>query len=418
MHVDHCRVCGDPSLLPILDLGVTALANSFLRPDQASDPEPRFPLRLVLCQGCGLVQLDEKVPPELMFKHYLYVTGTSDLARSHAQFLASSLSARFGLSGRDRVFEAASNDGTVLRAFQQRGLPVLGIEPAENIAARAAEDGVPTRCAFFGTATADRLRAEVGPAKLILARHVLAHVDDQIDFARGLARVLTDDGVAVVECPWLAPFFEQLEYDTVYHEHHCYFSVAVLQELFRLVGLELIDVSEVAIHGGSVLVVAQRQGGPRPRAASVGQFLRREDDLGLRDPDRWAWFATQVEAQREALREELARLARAGQSLAGYGAPAKGMTLLAYCGIGPDQLPYIVDKSPYKQGLLTPGHHIPVLPAEELLRRRPDVTLLLSWNFAAEVVRQQEQYTRRGGRFLLPLPGPRYHRPGKPVLVA
>ncbi len=408
MHVHQCRICSTTGLEPILDLGVTALANSFLPPSRIEDPEPLFPLRLVLCPDCGLVQLDEKVPPETMFKHYLYVTGTSDLARSHAQFLASSLSSRFGLRPGDRVFEAASNDGTVLRAFQARGLEVLGIEPAENIAAKAVEDGVPTRCAFFGETTAAQLRDEVGVAKLILARHVLAHVDDQVDFARGLERVLTDDGVAVVECPWLVPFFEKLEYDTVYHEHHCYLSVGVLDRLFQQVGMELIDVTEVAIHGGSILVVAQRRGGPRSRSDSVGQLLQRENDLGLRDPSRWATFAAQVAQQRELLRDELNRLQRSGRTLAGYGAPAKGMTLLAYCGIGPDLLPYIVDKSPYKQGLLTPGHHIPVLPAEELLRRRPDVTLLLSWNFADEIFRQQAEYLRRGGQFLLPLPRPHY----------
>jgi novobiocin biosynthesis protein NovU/D-mycarose 3-C-methyltransferase len=295
-----------------------------------------------------------------------------------------------------------------LKAFRRHGVRTVGIEPAENIAAAAAADGVETVCEFFDAATARDLRDRYGPAKLILARHVLAHVADLHGFVAGLRDVLAPDGLAVVECPHLLPFHDRLEYDTVYHEHLCYFSVGVLDTLFGMFGLELVDVREVAIHGGSIVVSAQPAGGPRERTAAADRVLARELAAGLHRPEVWDTFARGVAAEREALRATVAGLRARGRRLAGYGAPAKGMTLLAYCGLGRDELPYLVDKNPLKQGRLTPGHHIPIVPPERLLADRPDVVLLLAWNFAEEVVRQQAEYQTRGGRFLLPLPAPHY----------
>lgn len=414
MRVDHCRVCRGHDLHPFLDLGETALANSFLLPGQIGDPGPKFPLQVVLCRSCGLVQIDEEVPPEALFKHYLYVSATSDLVHAHARFLAEHFAEAAPLREGDLVLEAASNDGTVLKAFRLHGFRTVGIEPAENIAAAANAAGVETVCEFFNAGTARAVRDRYGPAKLILARHVLAHVADLHGFVEGLRAVLDHDGLAVVECPHLLPFHDRLEYDTVYHEHLCYFSLGVLDTLFRLRGLELVDVREVAIHGGSIVVSAQRAGGPRERSHWVERVLARERAAGLHRPEPWDEFARRVAASRGSLRDKVAGLRARGQSLAGYGAPAKGMTLLAYCGLGRDELPYIVDRSPFKQGRLTPGHHIPVVPPERLLADQPDVVLLLAWNFAEEVVRQQAEYLSRGGRFLLPLPTPHYWTGGAP----
>ncbi len=408
MHVDHCRVCLGRDLHLFLDLGETALANSFLLPERLGEPEPKFPLRVVLCRSCGLVQIDEEVPPEVLFRHYLYVSATSDLVHAHARFLAEHFTAAAPLRDGDLVLEAASNDGTVLKAFGRLGFRTVGVEPAENIAARANADGVETVCEFFNAETARAVRDRYGPAKLILARHVLAHVADLHGFVEGLRTVLDHDGLAVVECPHLLPFHDRLEYDTVYHEHLCYFSLGVLDALFRRHGLELVDVLEVAVHGGSIVVSAQRAGGPRTRTDWVERLLARERAAGLHRPEPWAEFARRVAASRDALRETIAGLRARGQTLVGYGAPAKGMTLLAYCGLDRGELPYIVDKSPHKQGRLTPGHHIPVLPPERLLADQPDVVLLLAWNFAEEVVRQQAEYLNRGGGVLLPLPTPHY----------
>lgn len=407
MHVERCRVCHGTDLHMFLDLGATALANSFLLPAQVNDPEPKYPLRLVLCRHCGLVQIDEEVPPGILFKNYLYVSRTSDLIHTHAMFLADHFARLMPLRRGDLVLEAASNDGTVLKAFAAHRLRTVGIEPAANIAAEANADGVTTICEFFNAATARTVRDNRGPAKLILARHVLAHVADLHGFVEGLRLVLDEDGMAVIECPHLLPFHDRLEYDTVYHEHLCYFSLNALQVLFNRFQLDLVDVCEVAIHGGSIVVSAQRRGGPRRRTAAVEALLAREQEAALHLPSTWDRFAERVGATRDALRDELAELRRQGKKLAGYGAPAKGMTLLAYCDVASD-LRYLVDKSPYKQGRLTPGHHVSVLPPQQLLDDQPDVVLLLAWNFADEIVRQQAEYARRGGRFLLPLPRPHY----------
>jgi novobiocin biosynthesis protein NovU/D-mycarose 3-C-methyltransferase len=401
-------VCHGTDLQPFLDLGRTALANRFVEPGRTADSEPLFPLRVILCAGCGLVQIDEEVPPELLFKDYIYFSGTSDLIHRHAAFLARHFVELGPLGPGDLVLEAASNDGTVLKAFAQHGVRTVGIDPAENIAAAARAGGVETVCAYFNLASARELRDRYGPARLVLGRHVLAHVNDLHGFVRGMRHVLAADGLAAVEVPHLLPFYENLEYDTVYHEHLCYFSVAVLKTLFERCDLELVDVAEVNLHGGSVLVTAQPRGGPRRPGEALGRVLRREEQAGLHRLGPWQAFAARVARSKDALCEEVERLRAAGRTLAGYGAPAKGMTLLAHCGLGPGQVPYLVDRSPHKQGLLTPGHHIPVCGPERLLEDRPDTVLLLAWNFAAEVVRQQADYLRRGGRFLLPIPTAHY----------
>jgi hypothetical protein len=407
MKVIQCRVCQSQRLDRVLDLGRTALANRFLRPDQISEPELTFPLRLVLCGDCGLVQLDEEVPREILFKDYLYASGTSNLVRSHARWLGEYLGRRYGLNDQDLVMEAASNDGTVLKEFRWQGMPVLGIEPAENIAASAIERGIPTVVDFFDERLAHILRNQYGPARLFLARHVLAHVTDLHGFVRGMKHVLADDGVGVVEVPHVAELFRHLEFDTIYHEHLCYFSAAVLQNLFRQFGLAIIDVDRVPIHGGSLLVHVAHEGAS-PVSPRLVEVLSQEDNLQLDQIETWRSFARRVAHAKEDLLRFLDVIQTRGESLAGYGAAAKANTLLAYCGIGGERLPFIVDGSPLKQGLLTPGHHIPVHRPGMLLEQPPDVVLILAWNFAAEIMEQQSEYRRGGGRFAVPLPAPRF----------
>lgn len=405
--IDRCRICSAGNLELILDLGETALANRFLRPQEINSPEPYFPLRLMLCPSCGLVQLDVNVPRELLFKDYIYVSGTSDLVHKHARWLVSTLSKRYRLDPSDLIVEAASNDGTVLKAFQQHEFRVLGVEPAANIAEVARAAGIPTMEEFFDRNAAREIRKTAGPAGFFLARHVLAHVTDLHGFAAGICEVMGPNGVAAVECPHLAPMYRKLEFDQIYHEHLCYYSARALGTLFAGHGLKIIDIDRVAIHGGSILVHlahAKSSHQPTPRVAAV---LAEEDELQLAQIVTWRRFAEQVQSWREQMLFLLDRLRRRGLSLAGYGAAAKGNSLLAYCGLSTKTIPFIVDKSPHKQGHLTPGSHIPVLGVEELLSRQPDATLILAWNFAGEIVRQQTEYQRRGGRFIIPIPSPK-----------
>lgn len=399
-----CRLCESTDLHLILDLGSTALANRFLRADQVREPEPRYPLRLCMCPECGLVQIDETVPPEVLFADYIYVSGTSDLIHRHAAYLAQSAVDRYALSAGDTVLEIASNDGTVLNAFRKHGARVVGVEPAANIAQRANDAGIHTINAFFHEQTAEEIRGTLGRVRMILARHVLAHVADLHSFVAGIRTLLTDDGVALIEVPHLLPFFEKVEYDTVYHEHLCYFSVDALRKLGRRHGLELIDVEETAIHGGSIIAAFQPRESVTVVKSSVDKLLAREERVGLTLPGPWFDFAARVEESRATLRRELARQRSRGKTVMGYGAAAKAMTLLAYCDLGPSDIPSIADRSPFKQNLFTPGHHIPVVSPERIAIEEPDVLVLLAWNFAGEIMAQQSAHSERGGEFLLPLP--------------
>jgi hypothetical protein len=307
----------------------------------------------------------------------------------------------------DLVVEAASNDGSVLRAFQRHKVRVLGIEPAANIAREAQERGIPTWAEFFDDHLAGRIVREEGPAHVLLARHVLAHVIDLHGFVRGIKRLLAPEGLAVIEVPHLIPLFRKVEFDTIYHEHLCYFSASVLRTLFERFALTLIDVDRLRIHGGSLLLHVAHRDGPYSVSPRLAGVLRQEEALQLGRLPAWRGFARRVAVIKDQLLALLDHARRDGLRLAGYGAPAKGNTLLCYCGIGPDRLPYLVDKNALKQGTLTPGQHLPVLAPEVLLDEQPDLTLILAWNFANEIVQQQAEYRRRGGTFAVPIPRPR-----------
>jgi len=401
-----CRGCGSTALSHILALGETALANAFLGKESEFATEKQFPLDLYLCETCGLVQLLDVIDPETLFRNYVYVTGTSATMAAHNKAYAATVTERLGLGKDDLVVEVASNDGSLLRYFDSHGVRTLGIEPARNIARIAREAGIATVEEFFTSTLARELRDAYGSARAIIANNVLAHVDDTRDFLFGARTLLAPDGLLVVEVPWLGKLVANLEYDTVYHEHLCYFSLTALSQIYSAAGLSVVDVEHVSVHGGSLRVYAS----PAPResgTASVANLLAEEAAAGLRNPSRLERFARDVSRQRSELRALLESLKSDGKTVAGYGAPAKGNTLLQYCNITPTMLPYTVDRNSLKVGCFTPGTHIPVLPVDTLAVRRPDYLLILAWNFADEIMGQQAEYRAAGGRFIVPLPVPR-----------
>lgn len=402
-----CRACGGTDLHPFLSLGPMPLANAFPRSPADFADEAVYPLDVTFCGTCSLIQIVDVVDPEVLFRDYIYMTGTSETIRAHNLAYAQALVDELGLNRADLVVEAASNDGSLLKCFKAHGVRTLGVEPATNIALLASADGIETVNTFFHSATALTLRATYGRARVVIGNNVLAHVDEPSDFLRGCHDLLTEDGRVVVEVPYLGDLLDRLEYDTIYHEHLCYFSVSALLRLCAAAGLSVVRVDHMPIHGGSLRLHAARQARQPRHAEAVLAWAEAERRAGLTSLDRFTQWAAAVQAQRAALRSLLATLAGEGRSLAAYGAPAKGNTLLNYCGIDTELIPYTVDKSPLKVGRFTPGTHIPVLPVATLLERHPDYVLILAWNFADEIMQQQAEYRRRGGRFILPIPNPR-----------
>ena len=401
--ISQCRICGSKELINILDLGKTPLANALVCCDQVDNPESEYDLKLVFCKKCSLVQITVTVPPEILFSNYVYFSSFSDTMLEHAKEAAASLIESRNLNIDSLVVEVASNDGYLLKNFLKAQIPVLGIEPAQNIARVAEENGVPTLSKFFNSQLAKNLRDQGRQADAILGNNVLAHVADLHGFVDGIKILLKKEGVAVFEAPYVGNIIDGLEFDTIYHEHLCYFSLTALDHLFSNAGLEICDVKKLAIHGGSIRVSVchSRQEDDR---GNVKEMLKEEREKGITKEAYYLDFAKKVNAMKAALKKLLAELKSQGHSIAAYGAAAKGATFLNSFGIGKQTLDFVADRSPHKQNKFMPGICIPILPAETLLEKMPDYVLLLSWNFADEILKQQESYMQRGGKFIISIP--------------
>jgi len=403
MAIPVCRVCGEKRLEPIISFGSVPLANSLLTAEQLDQPETKYPLDLVFCPNCTLVQITCTVPPEEIFRHYLYFSSFSDTVLEHSKELVELLIKKRELDCNSLVVELASNDGYLLQYFVQKDIPVLGIEPALNIAKVAEERGVPTLTDFFNVGMAKKLNEEGKMADVIIANNVLAHVADLNGFVNGIRLLLKKDGVAVIEVPSVKQLIDHREFDTIYHEHLCYFSITALDYLFKSHDLLISDIEEIDIHGGSMrlFITHPSAAGDRKR---VKQLLEEEKDWGVHLFSFYEDFAEQIKWLQTVVCDLLYGLKDRGRKIAGYGAAAKGSILLNTFGLGKDVIDFVVDRSTYKQGKYLPGVHIPIYPPKKLLEEMPDYVLLLTWNFCQEILDQQAEYRNRGGKFLIPIP--------------
>jgi len=401
--ISKCRICGSDNFVPILDLGNTPLANSLLTEDQLETPQMSYPLTLVFCPACTLVQITAAVPPEQLFSQYLYFSSYSDTMLAHAKQIADHLIQSRGLSEQSLVVEIASNDGYLLKNFVAAGIPVLGIEPAKNISSVAQQNSIRTLSEFFDKNLAQKLQKQSFMADVLFANNVLAHVADLHSVVEGIRILLKKNGVAVIETPYVKDMIDNVEFDTIYHEHLCYYSLTALNRLFSIHGLAISDVEHLDIHGGSLRLFVSRPDSAGDRS-NVEEWLKREEAWGVSSSAYYENFALSVNRLKKSLLKLLRELRSGGYEIAAYGAAAKGATLLNSFGIGRDLIKYVVDRSPYKQGQYMPGCRLPILAPEMLLERMPDYVLLLTWNFADEILKQQEEYRKRGGKFILFVP--------------
>jgi 2-polyprenyl-3-methyl-5-hydroxy-6-metoxy-1,4-benzoquinol methylase len=400
-----CRHCATPLEHSFCDLGMSPLANSYLEENARSNMERFYPLHAFVCSKCLLVQLQEFESPEQIFGDYAYFSSYSESWLEHARKYVDEVSARFGLGSAHQVMEIASNDGYLLQYFQRKNIPVLGIEPAANVAKVAEEKGIPSRVAFFGTETARTLAKEGRTADLLLGNNVLAHVPDLNDFVRGLKIALKATGVITMEFPHLLSLMRENQFDTIYHEHFSYFSFLTVQRIFAHHGLRIFDVSLLSTHGGSLRIFAcHSESAAQPTTANVASLVKEESDAGLDGLAAYQDFAERVKVVKRRLLNFLIQAKQEGKSVVGYGAPAKGNTLLNYCGVRTDFIDYTVDRSPHKQDRYLPGVHIPICHPDRIRETKPDYVLILPWNLKDEVTQQMAHIREWGGKFVVPIP--------------
>lgn len=405
----NCRTCKGTRLVRFLSLGKTPLANSYLTKEQLSEPEPSYPLETYFCEDCGLVQLLDIVPGEVLFKNYLYISSTAPSYIQHFESFAKELVERFGLTKNSLVAEMGSNDGIMLIPLKKLGVRTLGVDPAENIAKIAEKNGIETFVDFFTRGSAERILRDKGEADIIAGSNVFAHIDDLDEVLKGVNVLLKGDGVFVIEATHMLEMLQKKLFDLIYHEHVSYYCLQPLQRLFRRFDMEVFDVKKVSTAGGSLRVYAQKKGGKHPISSSVNEILDIERKAGMYKLETYMNYGAEVESIKKELVSTLKKLKARDKRIVGYGAAAKGNTLLNYFGIGTDILDYIVDKSPLKHSLYTPGMHIPIVPPERLEEERPDYVLILAWNFADDIIKQHNKYAEQGGKFIIPLPEVKIH---------
>lgn len=402
-----CRLCHSPNLELVLSLTPTPPANAFITAADLDKSEERFPLDVFFCNDCAHVQLLDIVDPSVLFKNYVYVSGTSPVFVNHFKNYAAEMIQKYKLGKGSFVVEIGSNDGTLLSFFKSAGMTVLGIDPAESIAREATQKGINTLPTFFTSGLAETIKREHGPADLIVANNVFAHADDLHDIVKGIRTLLKPNGVYVFEVSYLVDVYESTLFDTIYHEHVCYHSVKPLRAFFKANGMELIAAQSIDTHGGSLRATAQLAGGPHPVDPSVDKFIRREEGLRLDKPETLKGFSAKINKLRDELNALLRKLKRDGKRIAAFGAPAKATTLMLHFGIGPEFVDFIVDDSPLKQGLYSPGFHIPVVPSTEIYNRKPNYLVILAWNFAEPIIAKHSKFQQGGGHFIIPVPAVR-----------
>ena len=399
-----CRFCGNLLNHTFVDLGMSPLSNAYLKLDTINKAEKFYPLHTYVCDNCFLVQLEEFETPDHIFSDYAYFSSYSETWLHHAENYTELMIKRFGLNVNSQVIEIASNDGYLLQYFQKQNIPVLGIEPAANVAKVAEEKGIPSLVKFFGVSTAKELVNQGIQADLLLGNNVLAHVPDLNDFVAGMKIVLKPDGILTMEFPHVLQLILQNQFDTIYHEHFSYFSFLTVEKVFATHGLTLFDVEELPTHGGSLRIYGQHNDGKRPISDRVSLLKSKEIKAGLDQLETYLGFGEQVKATKRHLLGFLIDIKNQGKSVVGYGAPAKGNTLLNYCGIRTDLLDYTVDRSPYKQGLFLPGTHIPIYHPDKIMETKPDYLLILPWNIKDEIIEQMSHIREWGGKFVVPIP--------------
>ncbi|MDH7807137.1 methyltransferase domain-containing protein [Agrobacterium sp. 22-3674b3] len=403
-HVGLCRLCSSPLVHTFVDLGMSPPCESFVAADAANDVEPFYPLHAFVCDECFLVQLQEYVAPENIFTEYAYFSSFSDSWVAHAKRYCDMVIERFALGESSFVVELASNDGYLLQHFLTSNIPMLGIEPAVNVAKVAIGKGIPTLTEFFNEALATDMAARGQKADLIIGNNVLAQVPDINDFVAGMKALLKPEGVITLEFPHIEKLIEENQFDTIYHEHFSYFSLLTIEKMARRHGLKVFDVEEIPTHGGSLRVFFSHEDSNFPREARVDSLLERELNAGLDRIETYTAFSEAVRQTKRNLLSFLIRLKEMRKSICAYGAPGKGNTLLNYCGIGTDFIDFAVDRNPYKHGRLTPGMHIPIRPVSEIQRIKPDYVLILPWNLKTEIVAQMNDIRNWGGKFIVPIP--------------
>jgi len=399
----RCLVCEEKTVERFLDLGRTALANKFLTKEELAVPESKYALRVGFCHTCGHVELTEAVPPTAMFEDYLYVSSASDTLKAHLYDLSDVVVKRRSLGPQDLVLDIGCNDGTLLSGFKRHGVRTLGVDPAQNLAELTRDNGIDRYVGFFNSKTAADIVQKWGTASAITATNTFPHIPELQDFIEGIKIALAPNGTFVIEAHYLVDMLDQVAFDTIYHEHVSYWALGPMQHLFKRHGMKIVYAERLPLHHGQLRVWVQREGEGRI-STSVKKILDMERRRGIHRLATYQRFARKTEQIKKDLRRTLKELRMKGKRIAGYGAPAKGNTLLGYLDIGPDLVEYIADRSRLKQGRFTPGVHIPVVEPERLLADQPDYVVLFAWNFVDEVLTQQAEYRRRGGKFILPVP--------------